>query len=53
MAWKLTQASAALILHRMREIEEQVDDPAAWWGSLRTVLERFARTEWPRTETPP
>jgi len=46
-AWLLTRATALLVLGRMREIEERVDDQAVRWETLRTVLERFAATERP------
>ena len=52
-AWLMTRATALLVLGRMREIEEQVIDPQDRWATLRTVLERFARTEPPgHGETP-
>ena len=46
-AWLTTRATALLVLGRMREIEEQVIDPQDRWATLRTVLERFAGTEYP------
>ena len=46
-AWLLTRATATLVLGRMREIEEKVDDPVIRWDTMRTVLERFAGTEYP------
>ena len=46
-AWLLTRATATLVLGRMREIEERVIDPQDRWTTLRTVLERFAATEFP------
>ena len=52
-AWLLTRATATLVLGRMREIEEEVTDPQDRWTTLRTVLERFAGTEFPgHGETP-
>jgi len=49
-AWLMTRATALLVLGRMREIEEQVIDPQDRWATLRTVLERFAATEFPGQE---
>jgi hypothetical protein len=46
-AWLLTRATATLVLGRMREIEERVSDPAVRWTTLRTVLERFAGSDFP------
>jgi len=52
-AWLLTRATATLVLGRMREIEERVNEPEDRWTTLRTVLERFAATERPgQGETP-
>ncbi|HEX6786947.1 MAG TPA: hypothetical protein VF076_07100 [Acidimicrobiales bacterium] len=43
-AWLMTRAAGLLVLGRMREIEEQLLDPAQRWETLRTALERFAST---------
>lgn len=41
-AARLTARAAALfILGQMRLVEERVTDRRAWWGTLRTALERF------------
>jgi len=46
-AWLMARATARLVLGRMREIEERVDDPGVRWETLRTVLQRLAATEHP------
>jgi hypothetical protein len=46
-AWLMARATAVLLLGRMRDIEEQLDDPVIRWETLRTALERFAATERP------
>lgn len=48
VAWDMARASAGLLLGRMREIEERVEDQRLWWPMLRTVLERFAEAERPK-----
>lgn len=39
----LTRRAALLVVARMRELEEKVEEPGRRWEILRKALERFGR----------